>query len=97
MIDDGVPLRDCHAVEAIPTASVRNPDSRPVALAPARHDTNDHHASRRPIGVAYPVDRWPELGWMGALEDLVQALREPGLTLWVASPACWMHRRSAYR
>lgn len=55
VIDDGLPLRDCHTVETIPTAAARNPDSRPAAIARAGRQTNTTLTLRDyRVGVAMP-------------------------------------------
>lgn len=89
VIDDGLPLRDYHTVETIPTAAARNPDSRPAALARAGRSTNTTITLRDyRVGVAYIVALWPGPGWAGALEDLARALRQPVFTLYLGRKSC---------
>lgn len=89
VIDDGLPLRDYHTVETIPTAAARNPDSRPAAIARAGRNTNTTITLRDyRVGVAYAVALWPGPGWTGALEDLAQALRRPVFTLYLGRKSC---------
>ncbi len=55
VIDDGVPLRDYHTVETIPTAAARKPDSRPAAIARAGRNTNTTITLRRGRGLRQPA------------------------------------------
>ena len=89
VIDDGVPLRDYHTVETIPTAAARKPDSRPSAIARAGRNTNTTITLRDyRVGVAYAVALWPGPGWTGALEDLARGLRQPAFTLYLGRKSC---------
>ncbi len=89
LIDDGVPLRDYHTVETVPTAAARNPDSRPAALARAGRKTNTTITLRDyRVGVAYTVALWPGPGWTGALQDVAQALRQPVFALYLGRKSC---------
>lgn len=89
VIDDGVPLRDYHTVETIPTAAARKPDSRPAAIARAGRNTNTTITLRDyRVGVAYAVALWPGPGWTGALEDLARGLRQPAFTLYLGRKSC---------
>ena len=89
VIDDGVPLRDYHTVETIPTAAARKPDSRPSAIARAGRNTHTPITLRDyRVGVAYAVALWPGPGWTGALEDLARGLRQPAFTLYLGRKSC---------
>ncbi|WP_299362683.1 type I-E CRISPR-associated protein Cas5/CasD [uncultured Paracoccus sp.] len=89
VIDEGVPLRDYHTVETVPTAAARNPDSRLAAIARAGRHTNTTITLRDyRVGVAHAVALWPGLGWTGTLEDLAQALRQPVFTLYLGRKSC---------
>ena len=89
VIDDGVPLRDYHTVETIPTAAARKPDSRPSAIARAGRNTNTTITLRDyRVGVAYAVALGPGPGWTGALEDLARGLRQPAFTLYLGRKSC---------
>lgn len=85
VIEDGVPLRDYHTVQTVPTAAARNPDSRPAAIVRAGRNTNTTITLRDyRVGVAYAVALWPGPG----LEDLAQALRQPVFTLYLGRKSC---------
>ena len=89
VIDDGVPLRDYHTVETVPTAAARSPDSRPAAIARAGRATNTTITLRDyRVGVAYTVALWPGPDWTGRLEDVAQALRRPAFTLYLGRKSC---------
>lgn len=89
VIDEGVPLRDYHTVETVPTAAARNPDSRPAAIARAGRNTNTTITLRDyRVGVAHAVALWPAPGWTGRLEELAQALRQPVFTLYLGRKSC---------
>lgn len=84
IVDDGVPLRDYHTVETVPTAKARNPDSRPAALRQAGRETNTAITLRDyRVGVAYAVALW------GApLDGIAEALRCPAFTLYLGRKSC---------
>ncbi|MDQ0507379.1 type I-E CRISPR-associated protein Cas5/CasD [Xanthobacter agilis] len=84
VIDDGVPLRDYHTVETIPTAAAKRPDSRPVAILAAGRATNTAITLRDyRVGVAYAVALW------GApLDGLAEALTRPVFALYLGRKSC---------
>jgi len=84
IIDDGVPLRDYHTVETVPTAAARRPDSRAAAIRAAGGATNTIVTLRDyRVGVAYAVAIW------GApLADIAEALRQPVFTLYLGRKSC---------
>lgn len=84
IIDDGVPLRDYHTVETIPTAAAKRPDSRPSAMLTAGHATNTTITLRDyRVGVAYAVTLW------GApLDGLAEALARPVFSLYLGRKSC---------
>lgn len=84
VIDDGVPLRDYHTVQTVPTSAAKRPDSRPAALREAGRDTNFIITLRDyRVGVAYAVALW------GApLEAIAEALRRPVFTLYLGRKSC---------
>lgn len=89
VIADGMPLRDYHTVETVPTAAARNPDSRPEAIARAGRRTNTTITLRDyRVGTAYAVTLWPGPDWRGNLADLATALREPVFTLYLGRKSC---------
>ncbi|MCM2502577.1 type I-E CRISPR-associated protein Cas5/CasD [Aureimonas altamirensis] len=89
VIDDGVPLRDYHTVETVPTAAARRPDSRPLALKKAGRGTNTIITLRDyRVGIAYAVAVWAEPGWAGSLHRLAEALRRPVFTLYLGRKSC---------
>ncbi|MGR3718520.1 MAG: type I-E CRISPR-associated protein Cas5/CasD [Paracoccus sp. (in: a-proteobacteria)] len=88
VIEDGVPLRDYHTVETVPTAAARNPDSRPGAIASAGRRTNTTITLRDyRVGVAYAVAMWagPVTLSLVAMRD---ALERPTFTLYLGRKSC---------
>ena len=89
VIDDGTPLRDYHTVETVPTVAVRNPDSRPAAIARAGRRTNTTITLRDyRAGIAYAVALWPGPGWQGSLGELAEALNRPAFSLYLGRKSC---------
>ncbi|MCB1387902.1 MAG: type I-E CRISPR-associated protein Cas5/CasD [Rhodobacteraceae bacterium] len=84
VFEAGVPLRDYHTVQTVPTAVAKRPNSRPEALRDAGLRTNttitlrDYHA-----GVLFGVALWG-----GDLEPLCAALEAPHFTLYLGRKAC---------
>ena len=84
VLDDGMPLRDYHTVETVPTAAARNPDSRPAALRKAGRATNTTITLRDyRVGVAYTVALW------GApFDGIADALERPVFALYLGRKSC---------
>lgn len=82
--DEGVPLRDYHTVETVPTAVAKRPDSRPEALRRAGQGTNTTITLRDyRVGVLYGVALWGL-----PLAPLADALRRPAFTLYLGRKSC---------
>ena len=85
IFDEGTPLRDYHTVETVPSAAVKNPNSRPEALRAAHPLQTNTTITLRDyrtgslFGVAV---------WGGALEPLVEALTHPVFTLYLGRKSC---------
>ena len=85
----GLPLRDYHTVQTVPTAKVRRPATRAAALAAAGREVNttitirDYRAD-----VAFEVALWQRdaAGW--SLAQLADALRRPVHLLWLGRKSC---------
>lgn len=88
VIDDGTPLRDYHTIETIPTATARNPDSRPAAITRAGRTETTITLRDYRVGIAYAVALWPGPGWQGVLAEIGQALRQPVFTLYLGRKSC---------
>lgn len=84
IFDSGSPLRDFHTIQSVPSATVKNPNSRPEALLTAGQDVatsitlRDYRA-----GVFYGVAVWG-----GDLPPLVAALKQPHYTLYLGRKSC---------
>ena len=84
VFDAGVPLRDYHTIETVPSAAVKNPNSRPEALRDAHGRTNaaitlrDYRTSVL-YGIAVRG---------GELYRIAVALREPHFTLYLGRKSC---------
>lgn len=84
VFEDGRPLRDYHTVETVPSPVIRQPNSRPEALAaaPLRNNTTitlrDYRTDAL-YGVAV---------WGGDLEPLLAALAAPHFTLYLGRKSC---------
>lgn len=84
VIDDGTPLRDYHTVQTIPSAAIRQPDSRPAAMAAAGRNINSVITLRDyRVGVVYPVALWG-----ASFDGLAEALRRPVFTLYLGRKSC---------
>ncbi|TNC72035.1 type I-E CRISPR-associated protein Cas5/CasD [Rubellimicrobium roseum] len=82
--DEGVPLRDYHTVETVPTAAAKRPDSRPEALRRAGQGTNTTITLRDyRVGVLYGVVLWGQ-----PLAPLADALRQPAFALYLGRKSC---------
>ena len=84
VFDDGRPLRDYHTVETVPSSVIRQPNSRPQALAvaPPRNKTTITLRDYRTGGL-YGVAVWG-----GDLEPLKAALAAPHFTLYLGRKSC---------
>ncbi|WP_417209481.1 type I-E CRISPR-associated protein Cas5/CasD [Antarctobacter sp.] len=84
IFDAGVPLRDYHTVQTVPSAAVKMPNSRPEALRDARTRMNtsitlrDYRAGCM-FGVAVTGKE---------LEGIASALRTPRFTLYLGRKSC---------
>lgn len=84
IFDHGVPLRDYHTVQTVPSAAVKAPNSRPEALRAVGTRTNttitlrDYRAGCL-FGVAASGD---------GLETIAAALRTPQFTLYLGRKSC---------
>lgn len=91
VIENGVPLRDYHTVETVPTAAARSPDSRPAAIRRAGRRTNTTITLRDyRVGVAYAVAMWPgpDAAAPPPLEAMRAALHRPVFTLYLGRKSC---------
>ena len=81
---EGMPLRDYHTVQTIPTAAAKLPDSRRDAFRKAGLGVNTTITLRDyRAGSIYAVAVWGE-----GLERLAQALAEPVFTLYLGRKSC---------
>lgn len=84
IFDAGVPLRDYHTIESVPSAAAKRPNSRPEALLAARGRTNTTITLRDyRAGVFYGVAVQGE-----GLEPLCAALQKPQFTLYLGRKSC---------
>ncbi|MGO4909818.1 type I-E CRISPR-associated protein Cas5/CasD [Pseudorhodobacter sp. W20_MBD10_FR17] len=84
IFDEGVPLRDYHTVQTIPSAVVKSANSRPEALAVAGERTNTTITLRDyRAGPLYGVALWN-----GDLGPLCAALARPQFTLYLGRKSC---------
>lgn len=85
VVDDGLPLRDFHTVQTVPTPQVKCPDSRPAALLAAGRDGAYTHITLRDyrVGVLYTVALWGD-----SLDRFVEALTHPIFTLYLGRKSC---------
>ncbi|WP_323042535.1 type I-E CRISPR-associated protein Cas5/CasD [Gemmobacter sp.] len=82
--DDGVPLRDYHTVQTVPSAAVKRPDSRADAIrrvGRAINTTITHRDYR--AGVLYTVAVWGL-----PMEPFRDALQRPVFTLYLGRKSC---------
>ncbi len=86
VFDSGGLLRDYHTVQTVPSAAVNKPNSRPEALAAAKHRTNTTITKRDyRTGSLYGVAVW---GNEQTLTQLLDALNEPMYTLYLGRKSC---------
>jgi CRISPR system Cascade subunit CasD len=84
VFNEGVPLRDYHTVQTIPTSAAKKPDSRPDAFAKAGLNINTTITLRDyRAGSVYAVAVWGE-----GLERLAAALSAPVFTLYLGRKSC---------
>jgi len=89
VFDDGVPLRDYHTVQTVPSAAVKAPNSRPQALRAAGQRLNTTITLRDyRVGVLYGVALWGQDLGRDDLEPLKQALNAPRFTLYLGRKSC---------
>ncbi|MCB1397906.1 MAG: type I-E CRISPR-associated protein Cas5/CasD [Rhodobacteraceae bacterium] len=89
VFDDGVPLRDYHTVQTVPSAAVKAPNSRPQALRAAGLRLNTTITLRDyRVGVLYGVALWGQDLGHDDLEPLKQALNAPRFTLYLGRKSC---------
>ena len=85
IFDEGLPLRDYHTVETVPTAQAKRPDSRRSALREAGLKTNTMVTLRDyRTGPLFGVALWSGV----QLEPLAAALRRPVFTLYLGRKSC---------
>lgn len=85
IFDDGVPLRDYHTVETVPTAQAKRPDSRRAAIEEAGLKTNTLVTLRDyRCGPLFGVALWGRV----PLPPLAEALRRPVFTLYLGRKSC---------
>lgn len=84
IFDAGVPLRDYHTIESVPSAAAKRPNSRPEALCEARGHTNTTITLRDyRAGVFYGIAVQGE-----GLEAIRDALSAPRFTLYLGRKSC---------
>ncbi|BCI67684.1 type I-E CRISPR-associated protein Cas5/CasD [Acetobacter aceti] len=84
IFDAGAPLRDYHTIETVPSAAVKNPNSRPEALRDARGKTNTALTLRDyRTSVLYGIAVRGE-----GLDRIAAALLEPHFTLYLGRKSC---------
>lgn len=84
VFDQGLPLRDYHTVQTIPTAVVKRPQSRPEALQHAGLRANTTITLRDyRVGALYGVAVWG-----GDLAPLLAALKQPRFALYLGRKSC---------
>jgi CRISPR system Cascade subunit CasD len=84
VFSEGVPLRDYHTVQTIPTPAAKRPDSRPDAFRKAGLSVNTTITLRDyRAGGVYAVAVWGE-----GLERLAAALAKPVFTLYLGRKSC---------
>ncbi|MCH4143137.1 type I-E CRISPR-associated protein Cas5/CasD [Acetobacter peroxydans] len=84
IFDAGEPLRDYHTIETVPSAAVKNPNSRPEALRAARGNTNTAITLRDyRTSVLYGIAVRGE-----GLERIAAALLAPHFTLYLGRKSC---------
>jgi CRISPR system Cascade subunit CasD len=84
VFDPGVAMRDYHTVQTVPTAAVRRPQSRPLALRQAGYDLNTTITLRDyRAGALYGVAVAGE-----GLQPIAQALDNPTFHLYLGRKSC---------
>lgn len=84
VFDEGVPLRDYHTAQTVPSAKARRPDSRRAAFAEAGLGINTTITLRDyRQGCLFGIALWGE-----ALEEVRNALEEPVFTLYLGRKSC---------
>lgn len=84
IFDAGASLRDYHTIETIPSAAVKNPNSRPEALRDARGRTNTAITHRD-----YRSSVFYGIALRGkGLDGIATALQEPHFTLYLGRKSC---------
>ncbi|TPE64797.1 type I-E CRISPR-associated protein Cas5/CasD [Sandaracinobacter neustonicus] len=87
--ESGVPLRDFHTVQTVPTAKMKQPQTRAEALSIPREDLNTVLTLRDyRVGVAYAVALWRGDATAPGLQELADALRTPAFTLYLGRKSC---------
>jgi len=84
VFDEGRPLRDYHTVQTIPTAKVKRPQSRPLALRAvggAANTTITHRDYRTCPLFAIAIEG-------DELEVIAEALKQPAFTLYLGRKSC---------
>ena len=85
--EDGLPLRDFHTVQTVPTAAAKRPSSRASALRAAGDRVNPVITRRDyRMGVHFGVALWDHAG--RPLEEIAEALRRPVFTLFFGRKSC---------
>ncbi|MDD7970604.1 type I-E CRISPR-associated protein Cas5/CasD [Roseinatronobacter alkalisoli] len=84
IFDEGVPVRDYHTVETVPSAAAKSPNSRPEALRTAGTHTNTTITLRDyRAGPLYGISVAGE-----GLQAIAEALRNPHFTLYLGRKSC---------
>lgn len=84
IFDDGVPLRDYHTLQTVPSAAVKSPNSRPEALRLAGMRTNTTITLRDyRAGCLFGIAATGE-----GLKAMATALRTPQFTLYLGRKSC---------
>ncbi len=84
IFDAGVPLRDYHTVQTVPSSAIKAPNSRPEALRDAGSRTNTSITLRD-----YRADCMFGVAVAGeGLESIALALRTPRFTLYLGRKSC---------
>lgn len=84
IFDEGVPLRDYHTIETVPSAAIKKPNSRPEALRDTRGKTNTAITLRDyRTSVFYGIAVQGE-----TLDKIAAALLEPHFTLYFGRKSC---------
>jgi CRISPR system Cascade subunit CasD len=88
VLSEGVPLRDYHTVQTVPSAKAKKPDSRRVALAMAGKNLNTIITQRDYLSdICFGVALWADPAPM-MLPALAKALQQPLFTFYLGRKSC---------